>query len=371
MITPKLDKHEVIIQNATIKDEKETFETLSIKKVEWSNENESILVEWGDIAACNKWLHMESCRLFTKKNAYFTIPIIVISTITGTLSFIAAGFKKQQTSSYLQMGVGASNIIVGIISTIHQFLNIAELKEMHRVSYISWDKLHRNIRVELAKTPSERTDANHFIKLCRQEYDRLTEISPIISPNIIYLFFKIFSGEEGSEQRKRFELLKKPDICNCLTSLDESRLKWFEFNKRRKSINSVNNSNNLVEQIYNDNYIDYEIQCPSPVPNFNQYGSRRPSKQLTRDKSKFKNLFFEKYKNGIINNNISPVITPHSTPPETPRTNEILKNSVVYENDDTNLKKKKIYNNNEIDFNNQRERTIQIETEFNNKDNNV
>jgi hypothetical protein len=91
------------------------------EKVEWSK-NEKILVEWGDIAACNKWLHTESCKLFTRRNAYF-IPIIVISTITGALSFIASGFDRRQTSS-ITVGVGSANIIIGM-STIHQFLNVA------------------------------------------------------------------------------------------------------------------------------------------------------------------------------------------------------------------------------------------------------
>jgi hypothetical protein len=59
------------------KEIKDTLETLIEKKVEWSNENEKILVEWGDIAACNKWLHTESCKLFTRRNAYFTTIIVI------------------------------------------------------------------------------------------------------------------------------------------------------------------------------------------------------------------------------------------------------------------------------------------------------
>jgi hypothetical protein len=329
------------------KPEKETLETLVEKKVKWSNENEKILVEWGDIAACNKWLHTESCKLFTKHNIYFAIPIIVVSTITGALSFVAAGFKKEHLSSYLQMSVGSANIIVGIMSTVHQFLNIAGLKEMHRAAYISWDKLHRNIRVELAKAPDERGDANHFIKLCRQEYDRLTEISPIICPSIIYLFFEVFSGEPGSDQRRRFELLKKPDVCNCITSLDETRLMSFDKTKpRMSSITAINanmsafnthtppfqnsrrsnepntpnykaytnklNNTKLMSELdklkiiadqthtrrqtissaydtdhehdYQNNVIySDEFHCSSPAPNFNQYGRRRSSSSTLKD----------------------------------------------------------------------------------------
>lgn len=281
-------------RNSYTNADKDTLGNLVEKTVEWSNENEKILVEWGDIAACNKWLHTESCKLFTRKNAYFTIPIIIISTITGTISFIAVGNNAKKIYNYLQMGVGSANIIIGIMSTIHQFLNIAELKEKHRAAYIMWDKLYRNIRVELAKAPKERTDANRFIKLCRQEYDRLTEISPIISPSIVRLFFKIFSGEPGSEQRRRFELLKKPDVCNSLVSLDETRLKWFDIKKHRFS-DTKRDGGSINDDQSNDNNIIIldDIYCPSPVPNFKQFGNKPKHPMIDNTVHTIKTAFFK------------------------------------------------------------------------------
>jgi hypothetical protein len=70
--------------------------------VEWSNENEKILVEWGDIAACNKCYTPNPVNYSREE---MRISTIVISTITGALSFIASGFDRRQTSSYLQLGV--------------------------------------------------------------------------------------------------------------------------------------------------------------------------------------------------------------------------------------------------------------------------
>jgi hypothetical protein len=294
--TPIVNKP-MTARNSYTNADKDTLGNLVEKKVEWSNENEKILVEWGDIAACNKWLHTESCKLFTRKNAYFTIPIIIISTITGTISFIAVGNNTKKIYNYLQMGVGSANIIIGVMSTIHQFLNIAELKEKHRAAYIMWDKLYRNIRVELAKAPKERTEANRFIKLCRQEYDRLTEISPIISPSIVRLFFKIFSGEPGSEQRRRFELLKKPDVCNSLVSLDETRLKWFD-NKKHRFSDTKRDGGSINDEMYNDNnnnnvIILDDIYCPSPVPNFKQFGNKPKHSMIDNTVHTIKTAFFK------------------------------------------------------------------------------
>ena len=57
------------------------------KSVEWSTEHENILIEWADKAMCYRWLHSKSNMLFSRLNAWYTIPVIVISTLTGTANF--------------------------------------------------------------------------------------------------------------------------------------------------------------------------------------------------------------------------------------------------------------------------------------------
>jgi hypothetical protein len=119
------------------------------------------------------------------------------------------------------MVIGAINICIGILTTVQQYLKISELNEAHRVSMISWDKFARNIRIELAKKPDERDDAGHFLKLCRHEYDRLMETSPIIPDKIVEEFNKKFQGKEGTSRRRHFDKIKKPDICNTIISVSE------------------------------------------------------------------------------------------------------------------------------------------------------
>ena len=106
------------------------------------------------------------------------------------------------------MTVGALNLIAGIISTIHQYLKIAQINEAHRVAYIAWDKFSRNIRIELAKNPKERTPVSEMLKTCKEEYDRLEETSPAITGDEIYKFQDTF-GE--------IQDLIKPDILGKLT----------------------------------------------------------------------------------------------------------------------------------------------------------
>lgn len=197
------------------------------KPVEWSIENEAILVEWCDIAQCYKWMNNESHCRYKNILAWFTIPAIILSTISGTASF-SQGSLPESMQSYFPAIIGSVNIFVGILTTIQQYLKIAELNESHRVSVIAWDKFARNIRIELSKAPIERMDAGHFIKLSRQEYDRLMETSPTISNRVAYLFENKFKGKMGSMERKRYEDLKKPDICNIIISANEYRHGWYK-----------------------------------------------------------------------------------------------------------------------------------------------
>ena len=123
--------------------------------IEWSYDNEEILAEWCDIAQCYKWLNHHAHDYYSSLHAWFTIPAITFSTISGTASFASASIPIE-FQSYAPMAIGTINIMIGILTTIQQYLKVSELKESFRLAGISWDKYARNICIELSKSPSER-----------------------------------------------------------------------------------------------------------------------------------------------------------------------------------------------------------------------
>jgi len=222
--------------------------TTSLKPIEWTVENEMILVEWCDIAQCYKWLNYQSYLKYSLLQAWFTIPVIIMSTVTGTASFAQSSFRENQRF-YVQFGIGTINILVGILSTISQYLKISQLTEAHRVSSISWDKYSRNIRIELAKAPDERMDAAHFMKLSRHEFDRLMETSPMIQQDVVVEFKKHFMGTEGTDERRLYVELRKPDICDTIMSSAVYRHKWYEEKDRSKiSLNLTEPTNIIIQE---------------------------------------------------------------------------------------------------------------------------
>ena len=175
-------------------------------KIIWSPDNEKILIEWCDVAQCYKWLNLRCHSKLSSTHAWFTIPAITLSTITGTASF-AQSTLPPDLQGYAPAVIGTINIFVGILTTIQQYLKISEKNESHRVSAISWDKFARNIRIELAKTPQERDGAGHFIKAARQEFDRLMETSPSIDDTTIKEFYNKFQGEPNTKKRERLLMM--------------------------------------------------------------------------------------------------------------------------------------------------------------------
>jgi len=202
------------------------------KHINWKLEHEKILADWADKAMCYRWLHAKSHRIYDKKNKNCTIPVIIMSTLTGTANF-AQDRIPENIRPWAQMGIGLINLLAGIITTISQFLKIAELNEAHRVSSISWDKFSRNIKLELSKTRKERMYVENMLKISKEEFDRLIETSPTINTDIIKLFddkFPIAKKNKKNltkdmllkeEERKLFYDFKRPEICNQLISTSE------------------------------------------------------------------------------------------------------------------------------------------------------
>lgn len=207
----------------------------------WTEGHENIIVEWADKALCYRWLHGRSHQHYKRANAWFTIPVIIMSTLTGTANFAQDKFTGS-TREYVAVAIGAVNIFAGIITTIQQFLKIGELNEAHRVSSLSWDKFYRNLKVDLSKSPDERTPVIQMLKSSKEEFDRLMETSPAISPKITDEFKKEFSCSAKCKEDMQRELiakneafasLKKPEICGTLES---SKLSVYKPNKEREAV---------------------------------------------------------------------------------------------------------------------------------------
>lgn len=162
----------------------------------WHEQQEKILKKWGEIGSSYRFMHDRAFTYFEKQNLRFALPVIVLSTITGTANFAQASFPADW-QPYVPLFAGFLNLTAGLVTTVAQFLRVSELLEGHRAASIAYSKFSRNISVELSLPIDERScSGREFIAKCRNEIDKLIEQSPNIPLHIVKLFGKKFQKSD-------------------------------------------------------------------------------------------------------------------------------------------------------------------------------
>ena len=230
----------------------------------WKEEEEKIIQEWADKAQCYQWMHSRCREIYQSKNACYTIPVIIISTVTGTANFAQDRFSDK-VKEYVVMSIGTLSIIAGIITTVYQFLKISELNEGHRVAAVSWGKFYNNLKTTGSLHPLDRIPSNEAIKIYKDEYDRLIEVSPLIIPKVLSSFNDKF--------KKNTDLIK-PEIGD---KLDSTQIYQMDNNDRQTMINTINNIS------INKKFVDTFFNLNGREPSENELDSNTESNHLNME----------------------------------------------------------------------------------------
>lgn len=244
------------------------------KRNYWKEEEEDLLKGWADKSQCYQWMHMKSHQVYQKKNAYYTIPVIIISTVTGTANFAQERFSDK-AKPYVSIIIGSLSLIAGIITTVYQFLKISELNEGHRVAALSWGKFYRDINTELVKHPLDRMPPDLFMKKSKEEYDRLIEISPFILKKILYLFNNKFKNNTD---------LIKPEIGDIINS---TGIYSMDKQEREKMIKEINRDVIISNKILDQKETQKTAKIKQFRESFFQLNNRYPNEQEMNMKNQY------------------------------------------------------------------------------------
>jgi hypothetical protein len=169
----------------------------------WTDQVESLLSGWADTAAVYKWLHDKSHRKYKRKNKILAIPTMILSLVTGSLGIGLQGYVPAEYMSIGPGALGGMGVFIGILQGLQTQFGFAQRSEKHSGSSLGWGKLQRNIQIELSIEREFRKDADSFVKVCRMEYDRLTE-QYLNFGNTGWINYIQYQGDMTSE-----------DIANC------------------------------------------------------------------------------------------------------------------------------------------------------------
>ena len=156
---------------------------------------------------CWKWLHDKSQAAFNRANDWIAIPVIILSTLAGTGSIGSESLFAGNTQA-ASIAIGGISLFVGILNTIANYYGFAKRAEAHKIAAMMYDKLARQIRIELSLPRIERCPAEVLLKNVREQCERLSETSPLIPASLIVEFKRKF-GETTPD-------ISKPEITNGL-----------------------------------------------------------------------------------------------------------------------------------------------------------
>ena len=97
---------------------------------EWSDEVENILKNIAEKAQIWRMLNMEDHNHFKVRYYMMLIPVIVLSSITGSLN-LALGSLNSQNDTIINLIIGFFGIIISILSTLNNIFSFQKRKDQH------------------------------------------------------------------------------------------------------------------------------------------------------------------------------------------------------------------------------------------------
>lgn len=151
--------------------------------IEWTEDLEIFFKRIGEQANGLHLLHKASEARYSHFRNYIDLPVIVLGVLNGATS-VGSGvlFGDPKMASII---VGIVALLGAILSTISSYFKFAARSEAHRIASLQYIKLFRLIAVQLGLPRESRTSAAEFLKYVKGETDRLSEISPLLPPEII------------------------------------------------------------------------------------------------------------------------------------------------------------------------------------------
>lgn len=190
------------------------WDEVDVEACHWKKEHEFILSRVSDHALCYYWLTKKCMKTYAFYDMLFTLPVILISTMSGTANFAQMQVTEEYRNSALML-TGAFSILGGVLHTIQQYSKISEKVEKFRHISKEWLKLHHFLKFELSRRPSERISPGKLLREVLINFEKFLAQCPDIPDGIIKEF------KESHEKNSNFTLISKPEICDLLESTSQ------------------------------------------------------------------------------------------------------------------------------------------------------
>lgn len=170
------------------------------REIHWSEPLETLIASEGEKCRGLAWIHQKSEGYYSRRNNLIAIPVIILSTLSGTASVGSSSLFQGETQ-ISSIVIGLVSIGVGILNTIASYFAFSRKSEAHRIAYLNYNKLFQIVSVEMSLPRSEREDPESLLKKIRDTMERLAETTPTAPDSILSDFNLKFKDEDKSIAR--------------------------------------------------------------------------------------------------------------------------------------------------------------------------
>lgn len=204
------------------------------KIIEWTDTLEDYFAKIGEKAQGYSLLHKQAEAVYSYRTTLIDLPVIVLSTVCGTLSIGGGNIFPPQWTEAANQIVGTLSIGVGVLNTVGTYFAWSKRAESHRVSSLQYARMSRFLRVELSLPREERMNCAELLKMTRTDWERLTEIAPLIPDGLISIFREMYKKRSVS----------KPDEIHGIEPI-----RIFNSNIKNSVKNIIKTNLNAIKQI--------------------------------------------------------------------------------------------------------------------------
>jgi hypothetical protein len=125
--------------------------------------------------------------LYKKRQARFRIPSIIISSVTGLLSFGSTNYPEA-SRKYVSITVGIASLCIALLNSIETYMKIGENMTGSAQASNELQKLKEYIDMEISIPLEHRpTQGIIFLRDCYTRYERIMDISPNILKSVRFI----------------------------------------------------------------------------------------------------------------------------------------------------------------------------------------
>ena len=156
---------------------------------QWHESLEDVVKKSAEHALALSWAHEAAQRFCANWNSYLMFPSIIFSALVGVGSVGASELLPFSGSNQL---VGLISLVVSILQTVQNYYGFARRSEAHRVSSLSYSKLHAYLSLQLSLPRNERKPASDIIDHVRIETEKLHDVAPLMPQYVKEMFHTKF-----------------------------------------------------------------------------------------------------------------------------------------------------------------------------------